>query len=245
MGSQRAGHDWTTCTFLGPMWGISWIVHIIACLIGIIPQTLGRIDTFTEFIHSECYQMSGDSSVPNAASLALLPIPQGLCETMNEDENPRFLWKFGNGWEREGFPGGASGKEAFYQCRGRRDDAGSTLGLGRSPAGAHSDPPQCPCLKNPGQRGRAGYGPWGRTAGRAWGWEAGRRHGVRGLGRAEAALCLWPPKLCGGRSFPFSLLMASGQRGAPEPDLWGCVWRACRGWQSLRAETAVWELLAV
>ena len=101
MGSQRAGHDWTTCTFLGPMWGISWIVHIIACLIGIIPQTLGRIDTFTEFIHSECYQMSGDSSVPNAASLALLPIPQGLCETMNEDENPRFLWKFGNGWERE------------------------------------------------------------------------------------------------------------------------------------------------
>ena len=69
-----------------------------------------------------------------------------------------FCENSGDGWEREGFPGGASGKEASCQCRGRRDNAGSTPGLGRSPTGGHSDPPQCPCLENPGQRGRAGYG---------------------------------------------------------------------------------------
>ena len=126
MGSLRAGHDWAghdwaTFTFLGRMWGPSWIVHIIACLIGIIPQTFGLIDSFTEFIHSKCYQMSGDSSLPNVASLALLPVPQGLCEMMRQWTRTTtldFCENSGNGWQREGFPGGASGKEASCQWGG-------------------------------------------------------------------------------------------------------------------------------
>ena len=39
---------------------------------------------------------------------------------------------------------------------------GSIPGLGRSPGGGHDNPLQYSCLENPhGQRGLAGYSPWG------------------------------------------------------------------------------------
>ena len=39
---------------------------------------------------------------------------------------------------------------------------GSIPGLGRSPGGGHGNPLQYSCLENPhGQRGLAGYSPWG------------------------------------------------------------------------------------
>ena len=42
-------------------------------------------------------------------------------------------------------------------------DEGSIPRSGRSPAGRHGNPVQCACLENPrGQRGLAGYSPWGR-----------------------------------------------------------------------------------
>ena len=41
-------------------------------------------------------------------------------------------------------------------------DAGSTLGSGKSPGGAHGNPLQYSCQKNPhGERSLAGYNPWG------------------------------------------------------------------------------------
>ena len=56
----------------------------------------------------------------------------------------------------EGFPGGASGKEPTGDIR----DAGSTLGLGRSPEEGNAL--HYSCLENPhGQRSLAGYSPWG------------------------------------------------------------------------------------
>ena len=42
-------------------------------------------------------------------------------------------------------------------------DMGSIPGLGRSPGGGQGNPLQYSCLENPhGQRGLAGYSPWGR-----------------------------------------------------------------------------------
>ena len=42
-------------------------------------------------------------------------------------------------------------------------DEGSISGLRRSPGGGHDHPLQYACLENPhGQRGLAGYSPWGR-----------------------------------------------------------------------------------
>ena len=48
-----------------------------------------------------------------------------------------------------GSPGGASGKEPAYQCRG----VGLIPGLGRSPGRGHGNPLQCSCLENPMDRG--------------------------------------------------------------------------------------------
>ena len=40
-------------------------------------------------------------------------------------------------------------------------DAGSILGLGRSPGGGHGNPLQCSCLENPhGQTSLVGHIPW-------------------------------------------------------------------------------------
>ena len=42
------------------------------------------------------------------------------------------------------------------------EDLGLIPGLGRSPGGGHGNPLQYSCLENPyGQRGLAGYSPWG------------------------------------------------------------------------------------
>ena len=56
-----------------------------------------------------------------------------------------------------GFPGGTRGKQSACQCR-RRRDLGSVPGLGRSPGGGQSDPPQYSCPENPMARG-----PWWAT----------------------------------------------------------------------------------
>jgi len=53
---------------------------------------------------------------------------------------------------RQGFPGGAGGKEPTYQCRDVRD-VGCIPGLGRSPGGGSSNPLQYSCLENPMDRG--------------------------------------------------------------------------------------------
>ena len=44
-----------------------------------------------------------------------------------------------------GFPGGSVGKESACNV----GDLGSIPGLGRSPGGGHSNPPQYSCLENP------------------------------------------------------------------------------------------------
>ena len=57
-----------------------------------------------------------------------------------------------------GFPGGSGSKESNCNV----GDLGSLPGLGRSPAGGHSNPLQYSCLENPhGQGSRAGSSPWG------------------------------------------------------------------------------------
>ena len=57
-----------------------------------------------------------------------------------------------------GFPGGPDGKESACNT----GEPGLIPGLGRSPEGGHGNPLQCSCLENPhGQRGLAGYSPWG------------------------------------------------------------------------------------
>ena len=53
---------------------------------------------------------------------------------------------------REGFPGGAGGKEPTQQCR-RHKDTGWIPGLGRSPGGGPSSPLQYSCLESPTDRG--------------------------------------------------------------------------------------------
>ena len=51
-----------------------------------------------------------------------------------------------------GFPGGSVDKE--FTCNaGDSGDAGSILGLGRSPGGGHGNPLQCSCLENLMDRG--------------------------------------------------------------------------------------------
>ena len=54
-----------------------------------------------------------------------------------------------------GFPGVASGKEPAKNFADTGDvrDAGSILGLGRSPGGRHGNPLQYSCLENPIDRG--------------------------------------------------------------------------------------------
>ena len=47
------------------------------------------------------------------------------------------------------FPGGSDGKESACNV----GDLGSIPGLGRSPGGGHSNPPQYSCLENPKDRG--------------------------------------------------------------------------------------------
>ena len=54
--------------------------------------------------------------------------------------------------DKKNFPGGASGKEPFCQCR-RPRDVGSVPGSGRSPRKGHGNPLQYSCLKNPMDRG--------------------------------------------------------------------------------------------
>ena len=57
-----------------------------------------------------------------------------------------------------GFPGGSDGKESVCNM----GDLGLISGLGRSPGGGDGNPLQYSCLENPyGQRGLAGYNPWG------------------------------------------------------------------------------------
>ena len=51
-----------------------------------------------------------------------------------------------------GFPGGASGKESFCQCR-RCKDLGSLSGLGRSPRVGNGNPLKYSGLENPIDRG--------------------------------------------------------------------------------------------
>ena len=58
-----------------------------------------------------------------------------------------------------GFPGGSDNKESACNA----GDAGLITRLGRSLGGGHSNPLQYSCQENPhGQRGLAGYSPWGR-----------------------------------------------------------------------------------
>ena len=71
------------------------------------------------------------------------------------------LWPPGP-WENSpkplGFPSGSDGKESSWNA----GDLGSIPGLGRTPGGGHSNPPQYSCLEDPrGQRSLAGYSPWG------------------------------------------------------------------------------------
>ena len=57
-----------------------------------------------------------------------------------------------------GFPSASDGKESACNAA----DLGSTTGLGRSPAGGHSNPLQSSYLENPhGQRSLVGHNPWG------------------------------------------------------------------------------------
>ena len=57
-----------------------------------------------------------------------------------------------------GFPGGSEGKESTCNM----GDLGLISGLGRSPGEGDGSPLQYSCLENPyGQRGLAGYNPWG------------------------------------------------------------------------------------
>ena len=57
-----------------------------------------------------------------------------------------------------GFPGGSDGKESACIA----GDLGLISGLGRSSGEGHGNPLQYSCLDNPhGQRGLAGYSPWG------------------------------------------------------------------------------------
>ena len=57
-----------------------------------------------------------------------------------------------------GFSGVSDGKESACNA----GDLGSIPGLGRCPAGGHSNPPQYSCLENPhGQRSLEGCSPWG------------------------------------------------------------------------------------
>ena len=58
------------------------------------------------------------------------------------------------------FHSGSNSKEFAFNA----GDLGSIPGLGRSPKGAHDNPLQYSCQKNPhGQRSLAGYSPWGHT----------------------------------------------------------------------------------
>ena len=60
--------------------------------------------------------------------------------------------------EETGFPSGSDGEESTCNV----GDLGSSLALGRSLGGGHSNPLQYSCLENPhGQRSLAGYSPWG------------------------------------------------------------------------------------
>ena len=52
-------------------------------------------------------------------------------------------------WGREGFPGGAGGKESACNA----GDPGLIPGLGRSPGGGHGNPLQYSCLENYMNRG--------------------------------------------------------------------------------------------
>ena len=70
-------------------------------------------------------------------------------EMVDKEKNVLALVKY--------FPGGSDGKESTYNVR----DLASIPGLGRSPGGGHSNPPQHSCLENPhGQRSLAGCSPW-------------------------------------------------------------------------------------
>ena len=56
-----------------------------------------------------------------------------------------------------GFPGGSDNKESICSAA----DLGLIPGLGRSPGGGHSYPPQYSFLENPcGQRSLVDYSPW-------------------------------------------------------------------------------------
>ena len=54
--------------------------------------------------------------------------------------------------DKQGFPGGTSGKEPACQCR-RHKRCRLDPGSGRSPGGGHGNPLQYSCLENPMDRG--------------------------------------------------------------------------------------------
>ena len=58
-----------------------------------------------------------------------------------------------------GFPGDSDGEEATHNV----GDLGSVPGLGSSPGGGHSNPPQYPCLENCMDRGTWGHQESDRT----------------------------------------------------------------------------------
>ena len=59
-----------------------------------------------------------------------------------------------------GLPGGTLVK-SLPASAGDARETGSVPGLGRSPEGRNGKPLQCSCQKTHGQRGPAGYNPWG------------------------------------------------------------------------------------
>ena len=54
---------------------------------------------------------------------------------------------------KQGFPGGAGGKDSACQCRLGIKDTSWIPGLGRSPGGGNGNPLQYSCLENPMDRG--------------------------------------------------------------------------------------------
>lgn len=103
--------------------------------------------------------------------------------------------------------------------QGRRRRPGFQPWAGKDPLQeGTATPSQCPCL-GAGARGPGGLRSVGshmRTRlGMGRTQAMGSREQARGEGTGRGGGCPvsshWPPKLCSGRSFPFSLLMASGQ----------------------------------
>ena len=67
----------------------------------------------------------------------------------------------------KGFPGGAVVKNLPANAGDSRD-SGPILGSRRSPGVGNGDPLQYSCLENSGQRGLAGYSPWGCRVRHNW-----------------------------------------------------------------------------